>query len=168
MKILFIILTLNLLFINPNFAQSDFKLIKKQMIEYQLSDSFRELIIKDVIENIDIISDIYVINVNENNNRCLISIECCFELDDMISKYTGFFEIEKRFFYVINGHNDFLYPTDNIKEIKYKKYLKNEQVKNGILYLETYTDDTPSWYFEYKEGKFFTINYYEYYNNLQR
>jgi len=52
-----------------------------------------------------------------------------------------------------------LYPSDTIKEIKYRQYIKKEQVKNGILYLETYEDEVPVWYFDYKDGEF-NLTYY--------
>ncbi|HOB26830.1 MAG TPA: hypothetical protein PKJ07_01630 [Bacteroidales bacterium] len=159
MKKLFFLILINLLFINLNFTQSGFKMVEKQMVEYKLSDSFRELIIKYVIDNIPIKNAYFVVNVDEYDDRCSISIEYCQELNDKDLKYIGFFEIDNKLFFVINGHKDFLYPTDSIKEVEYRQYIKKEQVKNDILYLEPYEDDVPVWYFVYKDGEF-NLTYY--------
>ena len=159
MKKSFFLIIINLLFINLNFPQSGFKMGEKQMVEYKLIDKFKELIIKYVIDNIPIKSAYFVVNVDEYDNRCSVSIEYCLELNDKDVKYKGFFEIDNRLFFVINGHKDFLYPSDTIKEIKYRQYIKKEQVKNGILYLETYEDEVPVWHFDYKDGEF-NLTYY--------
>lgn len=172
MKKFYFFIILNIFMWNSIYSQNYLTKIKRNLIEYQVSDSLKKMLIDYIINDFSKYSDsliYFLIDANgykylgsssTNTDTCVIHIGIITKLLPSTEKeIKGFFKLNNKLFFVINGHKDFLYPTDSIKEVEYRQYIKKEQVKNDILYLEPYEDDVPVWYFVYKDGEF-NLTYY--------
>ena len=84
-------------------------------------------------------------------------------LPSIDKKVKGFFKLNNKLFLVINGNKDFLYPSDNIKEIEYTTIkINNSDPLEELYYLDG--DAMPFWLFGCKDGELYLIDYWKNYN----
>lgn len=121
------------------------------------------------------LSSIYfIVNVNNEYYKNIDSIDSCaiyIEITTDIlpsneKEINGFFKVNNKLFF-IKGHNCllYLYPTDSIKEVEYKKVIINENNPlEELLYISYIGDIMPFWLFGFKDGEFRLIDYWGNYN----
>jgi hypothetical protein len=172
-KIIFIIL--NILIYNNIYSQKYVTNIKRNLIEYQISDSLKNLLIKYIINDFEKYNDnsiYFLVDANFHKyvasyittDTCIINIELITEmLPSIDKKVKGFFKLNNKLFLVINGNKDFLYPSDNIKEIEYTTIkINNSDPLEELYYLDG--DAMPFWLFGCKDGELYLIDYWKNYN----
>lgn len=178
LKIFFIVL--NILMWNSIYSQNYLTKIKRNMTEYQVSDSLKKMLINYIINDFSKYSDsliYFLIDANgykylgassTNTDTCVIHIGIITKLLPSTEKeIKGFFKLNNKLFLVINGHKDFLYPTDSIKEVEYKKVIITKKDPLEALLEELYYlngDDVPFWLFGCKDGELYLIDYWKNYN----
>lgn len=162
---------------NSIYSQDYITKIKRNLIEYQISDSLKKMLINYIINDFGKYDDnsiYFLIDANYYKylgspytitDTCVIHVDIITRLLPSTEKeIKGFFKLNNKLFFVINGHKDFLYPTDNIKEVEYKKVIINN--KNDpfaeLYYLEG--DGMPFWIFGCKDGEFYLIDYWKNYD----
>ncbi|HHW58858.1 MAG: hypothetical protein WBL11_02370 [Bacteroidales bacterium] len=175
MKKFYFFIILNIFMWNSIYSQNYLTKIKRNLIEYQVSDSLKKMLIDYIINDFSKYSDsliYFLIDANgykylgsssTNTDTCVIHIGFITEILPSIEKeIKGFFKLNNKLFFVINGHKDFLYPTDSIKEVEYMRVKSHKD--NPLLEFLFYEDDMPFWLFDCKDGEFYLIDYWKNYN----
>lgn len=173
-----LILILNIIICNNIYSQKYvYTNVKRNLIEYQISDSLKNLLINYIINDFGKYNDnsiYFIVNVNNEYYKNIDSIDSCaiyIEITTDIlpsneKEINGFFKVNNKLFF-IKGHNCllYLYPTDSIKEVEYKKVIINENNPlEELLYISYIGDIMPFWLFGFKDGEFRLIDYWGNYN----
>lgn len=174
-KIFFIIL--NIFMSNNIYSQDYLTKIKRNLIEYQISDSLKKMLINYVINDFGKYNDSliyflidadgykYLGSPHTITDTCVIYIELAtiYILPSTEKEIKGFFKLNNKLFFVINGHKDFLYPTNSIKEVEYKTVIINNE-NDPLAELYYMVDIEPFWRFGCKDGEFYLIDYWKNYD----